>query len=837
VELERQELKARLEEKRKLALERLEEARREVAEETKAAETALAKRKAWLSGKKVTLSVRGGETFEGVEVRETTPQDVEIAAPAGRRRLRWDVLKPESFRSATPTLFDPADARDQFDSGRAFIAARLWKDALEAFDRAAKLGDGFDSRVDGFRDVLERIASGRGPFHAVLSQAGPDLMMLSYDLETASQLEDFSPGLVLSGRAAVLEAKPRASIFLMQNTGEGDAREAVAFVHDLGLALRVSTTGTFTVGLFAGPRGGYEVDLGPAGATLYSIDPDAPEKSRRKKLASQDRLKLAPGRVSEVRLEVHGRRLTLKIDGEEALSSEDAVTKATDRPPEGGLKISIEQGTLRIEAPWSIQGHLRPGDVSRRVSEIEVRLRQALDEELREIEERRQRKVARVDDVDTELSVDNPFFARKITVWADIKQYGDLRKELFGLFSGHPVPDWSMAKWKSSLDPLIAKYPDAPVLLYLRALAQVELQEVSTARSDLRRTLEIFPDFYEALVLQSKLCWWESDQEGAFKAANRAIELMPDYAPAYVRRAMAGFTNARGARESFFSDLALAKHLDPDGHEAAQMARMFRARTKGPRDLGCRFDAETPHYSITTDISPEVAQQYGDRLEVVFAHYAEVLKKFYTPGPMRKPRVTVFASASNYYAYFSLLSEDRGEHTLGVYRPALNEFVLFESTDVDETLHTLYHEAFHHFVTLLAGYSVPTWFNEGMAEYMGAIRVKDGRVAERNRVLLGRYLLIRQMIDEDRSVPFREILQEGAHEFYGPKSGVNYAQAWSMIHFLFEYQNGKYRSRIDRYMEALRDQKSLPQCYEAVFAADAETLEKEWKEFVRTLKP
>jgi hypothetical protein len=78
---------------------------------------------------------------------------------------------------------------------------------------------------------------------------------------------------------------------------------------------------------------------------------------------------------------------------------------------------------------------------------------------------------------------------------------------------------------------------------------------------------------------------------------------------------------------------------------------------------------------------------------------------------------------------------------------------------------------------------------------------------------------------------------ETPREFYGPEIGLNYAQAWSMVHFFYEAANGKYRPLIERYFRELLAQKTPRQAYESAFKDQVETLEKEWKAFVRQLKP
>src|SRR6185295_8366923 len=287
--------------------------------------------------------------------------------------------------------------------------------------------------------------------------------------------------------------------------------------------------------------------------------------------------------------------------------------------------------------------------------------------------------------------------------------------------------------------------------------------------------------------------------------------------------------------QAFMEDLDIARKLDPQDSTAVTVQRMLKYQRLGPRELGCRFDYETPHYRVTCDISAEAAKRYGDNLEAAFRHYIASFKGA-SPRMGAKPRVAIFNTAENYYTYFELLSEDRGENTLGVFRPSLNELVLFESTDLAETNHTLYHEAVHQFMTLLTNRTPPFWFNEGIAEYMGSVKVQDGKVLEKGLVLKDRLPYAQLAIEVKADLAFDKIMNETPREFYSGQVGLKYAQAWSMIHFFYEYEKGKYRALIEEYFELLRAGRTPRDCFDAVFKAKQETLQKEWRDFTKSLK-
>ncbi|MDQ7780401.1 MAG: DUF1570 domain-containing protein, partial [Planctomycetota bacterium] len=131
------------------------------------------------------------------------------------------------------------------------------------------------------------------------------------------------------------------------------------------------------------------------------------------------------------------------------------------------------------------------------------------------------------------------------------------------------------------------------------------------------------------------------------------------------------------------------------------------------------------------------------------------------------------------------------------------------------------------------------WFNEGHAEYFGALQyvAKESKMYARPNQW--RLEPAQTAVNNGTTVPLSKLVQMTHAEFYDPKTiGRNYAQAWSFVYFLWECQNGKYRSYVTRYFDALRNRCGLKKAYDTVFGkTDMKKLEAEWKAFVQKLKP
>ncbi|HVR84034.1 MAG TPA: hypothetical protein VMU54_06970, partial [Planctomycetota bacterium] len=208
----------RLEKKKKEARARFEEAASEVAAERKATDETAKAAKERLAGKTVSLSLNSGESYKDAKIKSWNFHGADLDVGGKAVRVTWDGVQPSSLPGAADVIFDAQRPQDQFDRGRFFVARRQWKEARAAFTAAAKLGQGYDSRVQDFSDALDRLVTGQGGFHGSARRVGRDGVRLSWDFRDPKQLEDFSEGLVLSGTTAILESSKRTGVFLFGAT-------------------------------------------------------------------------------------------------------------------------------------------------------------------------------------------------------------------------------------------------------------------------------------------------------------------------------------------------------------------------------------------------------------------------------------------------------------------------------------------------------------------------------------------------------------------------------------------------------------------------------------------
>jgi hypothetical protein len=126
------------------------------------------------------------------------------------------------------------------------------------------------------------------------------------------------------------------------------------------------------------------------------------------------------------------------------------------------------------------------------------------------------------------------------------------------------------------------------------------------------------------------------------------------------------------------------------------------------------------------------------------------------------------------------------------------------SSQVDQPYFALFHEYTHSIVHQNFP-SLPTWLDEGIADYYGATEIQS------NKVYLGRIPRGRLQELRDRArLPMETLLtvtQDSPHYQEGEKAGIFYAQSWAFVHYLFMAEEARKAGLFQAYLKALGREK------------------------------
>ena len=802
---------ARKRERKAASQKTLEEGRQTLAEEKRLQAEREKAINAKLRNVKVTVKLKNGMTLENAGIQSMTRDEIRLAftfeGAQAEQVFPTDFLDDRSYVELLKSAWKDGGAAGQYELGRALVLRKLWKDAKAAFDQCAKLDAAFAPRIPD----LTRMLNNEGAFKGSARKLGPDQLMIAYDFADAAQTQDFTarqPGGELAVEAGALKvaAKGTALYSLKDVDYEGAVQADFTVALDEGTSLAL---GAF----FTPDRKGYLIVLNsktPAGNVLYKLD-----AGRLTMIARTETARIAAGVDTKIRLQVDGGSFRVFVGAEEALSGVDATTT------KGWFMVGASTGAARLKG-LSVRGKVNPVEIQKRFAEAEVLVRRALEEDLG----RKRKETAD----DAALSGEDEY------------QLGRLDEGLRAEFQKQRGA-WLQALRDKKLMPphlklfedVVAKAPDFAPGWYWRAKVLGTFRRSDEAKEAYGKAATADPDFAEAHRAVAKAAMDDRDLESAKVAVKRALELAADDGESLALQGMLRFVS--GDAKGALADLDLARVLEPGSEDVVQAQRNVVNVIKGPQHLGAKHVKEFPHFLVMTDMSKEKTELYGSRLEAAYKHYAETFKEHFVENPKRpKPRVAVFNTREAYLTYGELTLSGRQEWTLGYFHPLFKELLLFEDVDIDATLQTLYHEAFHDFMNQIAP-RTPFWFNEGIAEYMGGLKIevtkKDAKVVEKAKILDGRLRGLKGGLAF--ALPFKDIMLQTPGQFYAGPVSFKYAQAWAMVHFF--YETPAHRPRIEAYLRALVKGEPSKAAYDAAFGdAPKDAIQKEWLEYVKAMK-
>jgi len=172
---------------------------------------------------------------------------------------------------------------------------------------------------------------------------------------------------------------------------------------------------------------------------------------------------------------------------------------------------------------------------------------------------------------------------------------------------------------------------------------------------------------------------------------------------------------------------------------------------------------------------------------------------------------------------------------------------------------SFYHEGLHQFVSYYYP-NVPTWINEGLASYFEVSRLEvksgTGKGGKNFDFVLGdinqeRLRMVKRILDGGKGLTLSNLFGLSQEQFYSQKrrgyttktgyplldQDVNYAAAWSVVHFFAHANGGKLRKYMLNYLRDLQKGKLPDEINKAFFRKqDEEKLTRAWKEYVMGLK-
>ncbi len=194
--------------------------------------------------------------------------------------------------------------------------------------------------------------------------------------------------------------------------------------------------------------------------------------------------------------------------------------------------------------------------------------------------------------------------------------------------------------------------------------------------------------------------------------------------------------------------------------------------------------------------------------------------------------VVVFKSDSSYRPFKPKRGDGKIDNFVAGYfqpGPDVNYITLStEGTDAD-MFGTVFHEYVHFIINTNFGRSeVPSWFNEGLAEYYQTFEIEEDQKVKLG-IAQGNHL---DLLSQSKLIPFTDFLGVGSRSLGGSgghSRSIFYAQAWAIVHYLIF--SGK-ADGIDKFLTLTLANKPPAEAFQEAFGTNYATMEKELRKYV-----
>jgi len=327
----------------------------------------------------------------------------------------------------------------------------------------------------------------------------------------------------------------------------------------------------------------------------------------------------------------------------------------------------------------------------------------------------------------------------------------------------------------------------APELrFFLKAMFELGLERRGDALRSVEAAISSEPEFFEARLLKGRILGEQGLEQEALKLFAEFVETRANVPVAWAEYASWCLRFGRPQQAQDVLASALQAGI-PSSHLREVESLVTRAIT-GPL-WEQTFEYSSRNFTVRSDVDRQTCFDAAQELEAALRLYQMRLDRI---GSATRDRtqspVYIFSGRAAYDSYAGDLFGNAPENTAGLFSPTLKQILVWIPEDPDELLKTLRHEGLHQFLDALLG-RLPTWLNEGLAEYFENTERIRG-VATPGRADLHH---LRTLTAEDYQwIPYSELFAMSAEEFYSDSS-ANYAQSWAAVHWLQNTDSQKAR--------------------------------------------
>ncbi len=186
------------------------------------------------------------------------------------------------------------------------------------------------------------------------------------------------------------------------------------------------------------------------------------------------------------------------------------------------------------------------------------------------------------------------------------------------------------------------------------------------------------------------------------------------------------------------------------------------------------YEERAGHFAVRSDTDSAACRWVARECARAWREYERRLGPLELAEDVELP-VFLFSGEASYRSYAADALQADAQHTAGLFDRRLQAILVWNAPARQTLLTTIRHEVLHHYLDARMG-AIPTWFQEGMAEYFERPESSTtGALAHPEHLAtLARAATLPRL---------EQLISQAPSAFYGSAQS-SYASAWSLLHFL-----------------------------------------------------
>ena len=234
----------------------------------------------------------------------------------------------------------------------------------------------------------------------------------------------------------------------------------------------------------------------------------------------------------------------------------------------------------------------------------------------------------------------------------------------------------------------------------------------------------------------------------------------------------------------------------------------------------------TKYYILHTDLDKDMTRQAVVRITAMAEEYYNRTKSFAGRINTRFP-LFLYKNRDDYLRHPGVVAGSSGIYN--------GRSLVAAAPRPGGSWRVVQHEGFHQFAHKMIKGRLPTWLNEGLADYFGVgVWTGDGLVV--GVIPQGSLMRVRSMIKNQKLMPLAKMLDMDQRDWNSQLKSQNYLQAWSMVHFLVHADGGKYQKALSSYIRDISRGKSSSAAFGKRFGRNVQAFQNRYVQWWSKLK-